>query len=108
MVSIRGAALYGAFPLAYAVIIDALTIPLTLMLIGLIFRGVAFEFRVNALPKHRLFWDSAFIGGSFLATFCQGITVGAVINGFNVTERHFSGFGIGLVNTILFSVVLLC
>ncbi|MEJ1594638.1 cytochrome d ubiquinol oxidase subunit II, partial [Escherichia coli] len=48
-----GAALYGAFPLAYAVIIDALTIPLTLMLIGLIFRGVAFEFRVNALPKHR-------------------------------------------------------
>lgn len=86
-----GAALYGAFPLAYAVIIDALTIPLTLMLIGLIFSGVAFEFRVNALPKHRLFWDSAFIGGSFLATFCQGITVGAVINGFNVTGRHFSG-----------------
>lgn len=67
-----GAALYGAFPLAYAVIIDALTIPLTLMLIGLIFRGVAFEFRVNALPKHRLFWDSAFIGGSFLATFAKG------------------------------------
>ncbi|GLX64567.1 MULTISPECIES: cytochrome d ubiquinol oxidase subunit II [Proteus] len=86
-----GAALYGAFPLAYAVIIDALTIPLTLMLIGLIFRGVAFEFRVNALPKHRLFWDSAFIGGSFLATFCQGVTVGAVINGFEVTGRSFSG-----------------
>ncbi|OAT33217.1 cytochrome d ubiquinol oxidase subunit II [Proteus myxofaciens] len=86
-----GAALYGAFPLAYAVIIDALTIPLTLMLVGLIFRGVAFEFRVNALPKHRLFWDSAFIGGSILATFCQGITVGAVINGFDVIERRFNG-----------------
>ena len=48
-----GAALFGAFPLAYAVIIDALTIPLTLMLIGLIFRGVAFEFRFKATPAHR-------------------------------------------------------
>lgn len=86
-----GAALYGAFPLAYAVIIDALTIPLTLMLIGLIFRGVAFEFRVNALPKHCQFWDLAFIVGSFLATFCQGIAVGALINGFEVTGRRFSG-----------------
>ncbi|STQ11651.1 cytochrome d ubiquinol oxidase, subunit II [Enterobacter cloacae] len=63
-----GAALFGAFPLAYAVIIDALTIPLTLMLIGLIFRGVAFEFRFKATPAHRPFWDKAFIGGSLLAT----------------------------------------
>ncbi|WP_340609541.1 cytochrome d ubiquinol oxidase subunit II [Xenorhabdus bharatensis] len=86
-----GAALYGAFPLAYSVIIDALTIPLTLMLVGLIFRGVAFEFRFKALPEHRAFWDRAFIGGSLLTTFCQGITVGAVINGFEVTGRHFSG-----------------
>ena len=58
-----GAALFGAFPLAYAVIIDALTIPLTIMLIGLIFRGVAFEFRFKATPAHRPFWDKAFIGG---------------------------------------------
>ncbi|PHM56827.1 cytochrome d ubiquinol oxidase subunit II [Xenorhabdus sp. KK7.4] len=86
-----GAALYGAFPLAYSVIIDALTIPLTLMLVGLIFRGVAFEFRFKALPEHRAFWDRAFIGGSLLTTFCQGITVGAVINGFEITGRHFSG-----------------
>ena len=86
-----GAALFGAFPLAYAVIIDALTIPLTLMLIGLIFRGVAFEFRFKATPAHRPFWDKAFIGGSILATFTQGITVGAVINGFSVTERAYSG-----------------
>jgi cytochrome d ubiquinol oxidase subunit II len=71
-----GAALFGAFPLAYAVIIDALTIPLTLMLIGLIFRGVAFEFRFKATPAHRPFWDKAFIGGSILATFTQGVTVG--------------------------------
>lgn len=86
-----GAALFGAFPLAYAVIIDALVIPLTLMLIGLIFRGVAFEFRFQATPSHRPFWDSAFLGGSLLATFTQGIVVGAVINGFSVSGRAFSG-----------------
>lgn len=66
-----GAALYGAFPLAYAVIIDALSIPLTAMLLGLIFRGVAFEFRFKATPEHRPLWDKAFIGGSLLATFSQ-------------------------------------
>ncbi|MCE0811687.1 cytochrome d ubiquinol oxidase subunit II [Buttiauxella sp. A2-C1_F] len=86
-----GAALFGAFPLAYAVIIDALTIPLTLMLIGLIFRGVAFEFRFKATPAHRPFWDKAFIGGSIVATFCQGIVVGAVISGFPVIGRTFGG-----------------
>lgn len=86
-----GAALFGAFPLAYAVIIDALTIPLTLMLIGLIFRGVAFEFRFKATLGHRPFWDKAFIGGSILATFSQGVVVGAVINGFSVTGRAYSG-----------------
>lgn len=86
-----GAALFGAFPLAYAVIVDALTIPLTLMLIGLIFRGVAFEFRFKAAPAHRPFWDKAFIGGSLLATFSQGVVVGAVINGFSVTGRSYSG-----------------
>lgn len=66
-----GAGLFGAFPLAYAVIIDALSVPLTLMLIGLIFRGVAFEFRFKATPSHRPFWDKAFLGGSLLATFTQ-------------------------------------
>ena len=86
-----GAGLFGAFPLAYAVIIDALTIPLTLMLVGLIFRSVAFEFRFNATPSHRPFWDKAFMCGSILATFCQGIVVGAVINGFEVTGRTYSG-----------------
>ncbi|HFI5639512.1 TPA: cytochrome d ubiquinol oxidase subunit II [Raoultella planticola] len=86
-----GAGLFGAFPLAYAVIIDALAIPLTLMLIGLIFRGVAFEFRFQATPSHRPFWDRAFLGGSLLATFSQGVVVGAVINGFSVNGRAFSG-----------------
>ena len=86
-----GAALFGAFPLAYAVIIDALTIPLTIMLIGLIFRGVAFEFRFKAHPSHRKFWDYSFAGGSLLATFSQGIVVGAMINGFDVEGRRFVG-----------------
>lgn len=86
-----GAGLYGAFPLAYAVIADALAIPLTAMLIGLIFRGVAFEFRFKATQAHRPLWDNAFIGGSLLATFCQGIAVGAILNGFSVTGRAYSG-----------------
>lgn len=86
-----GAGLFGAFPLAYAVITDALTLPLTAMLIGLIFRGVAFEFRFKATESHRFFWDYAFAGGSMLATFFQGVVVGAVINGFEVSERRFAG-----------------
>ncbi|WP_034913213.1 MULTISPECIES: cytochrome d ubiquinol oxidase subunit II [Erwinia] len=86
-----GAGLYGAFPLAYAVIIDALSVPLTVMLIGLIFRGVAFEFRFKATEEHRPFWDKSFIAGSFLATFSQGVVLGSFINGFEVTGRAYSG-----------------
>ncbi|MBD2801040.1 cytochrome d ubiquinol oxidase subunit II [Xenorhabdus sp. M] len=86
-----GAGLFGAFPLAYAIILDALAIPLTIMLLGLIFRGVAFEFRFKAAPKHQHFWDKAFIGGSMLATFMQGLVVGAVIEGFPVKGRVYVG-----------------
>lgn len=86
-----GAALFGAFPLAYSVILDALTVPLTLMLLGLIFRGVAFEFRFKAIPSHRSFWDKAFVFGSVLATFFQGVTAGAFIHGFDVNQRQFVG-----------------
>lgn len=86
-----GAGLFGAFPLAYAVIVDALTLPLTLMLLGLIFRGVAFEFRFKATPGHRPFWDCAFLVGSLVATFFQGVVVGAVIEGFPVANRAFAG-----------------
>jgi cytochrome d ubiquinol oxidase subunit II len=85
-----GAGLFGAFPLAYAVIIDALAIPLTLMLIGLIFRGVAFEFRFQATPSHRPFWDRAFSAARCWPP-SQGVVVGAVINGFSVSGRAFSG-----------------
>ncbi|PLR37330.1 cytochrome d ubiquinol oxidase subunit II [Chimaeribacter californicus] len=86
-----GAGLFGAFPLAYAVILDALAIPLTVMLIGLIFRGVAFEFRFKASESHRAFWDKSFIAGSFLATFSQGVVLGAFLNGFPVENRTWVG-----------------
>ena len=86
-----GAALFGAFPLAYAVVLDALYLPLILMLLGLIFRGVAFEFRFKAKAAKRHLWDKAFIGGSLTATFCQGVALGAYIDGFEVVDRTFAG-----------------
>lgn len=86
-----GAALFGAFPLAYAIILEALMMPLTLMLIALIFRGVAFEFRFKANPSHQALWDKAFVIGSMMATFCQGIVVGALVQGISVTNRQYTG-----------------
>ncbi len=86
-----GAALFGAFPMAYAIVLEALSIPLIMMLMALIFRGVAFEFRFKATPNHRGFWDKSFIISSIVATFCQGISVGALIQGIDVTGRHFTG-----------------
>lgn len=86
-----GAALFGAFPLAYAVVLSALYLPLMLMLMGLIFRGVAFEFRFKAKADKRHLWDKAFIGGSLAATFFQGVALGAFIEGFKVVERNYAG-----------------
>ncbi|HDS1682899.1 TPA: cytochrome d ubiquinol oxidase subunit II [Pseudomonas putida] len=86
-----GAGLFGAFPMAYAVVLEALYLPLILMLIGLIFRGVAFEFRFKAKADKRHVWDKAFIGGSLVATFFQGVALGAFLEGFKVVDRHFAG-----------------
>jgi cytochrome d ubiquinol oxidase subunit II len=86
-----GAALFGAFPLAYSVVLSALYLPLMLMLIGLIFRGVAFEFRFKAKDHKRHLWDKAFIGGSLAATFFQGVALGAFIDGIPVVDRQFAG-----------------
>lgn len=86
-----GAALFGAFPLAYSVVLSALYLPLILMLIGLIFRGVAFEFRFKAKDDKVHAWDKAFIGGSITATFFQGVALGAFIDGFKVVDRQFAG-----------------
>jgi len=86
-----GAGLYGAFPLAYSVILDALAMPLTIMLFGLIFRGVAFEFRFKASEEKRHIWDKSFIWGSLVATFCQGVVLGAFIDGMPVVNRVYAG-----------------
>jgi cytochrome bd ubiquinol oxidase subunit II len=86
-----GAGLLAAFPLAYSVLLSALYIPVVLMLIGLILRGVAFEFRFKADESHRPIWDIAFAGGSYLAAFCQGVALGAFINGFVVTGPSYGG-----------------
>jgi cytochrome d oxidase, subunit II (cydB) len=86
-----GAGLLAAFPLAYSVILTAFMLPLIFMLLGLIFRGVAFEFRFKATPGRRHFWDKAFIGGSVVATFFQGVTLGAYIDGVEVVGRQFAG-----------------
>ncbi|MGF6691098.1 cytochrome d ubiquinol oxidase subunit II [Metapseudomonas resinovorans] len=86
-----GAGLFGAFPLAYSVVLSALYLPLILMLLGLIFRGVAFEFRFKAKPAKRHLWDKAFIGGSIAATFFQGVALGAYIEGIPVVDRTFAG-----------------
>jgi cytochrome d ubiquinol oxidase subunit II len=85
-----GAGLFGAFPLAYAVILPALYLPLILMLIALIFRGVAFEFRFKS-NRTRFLWDIAFSAGSLVATFAQGVALGGFIQGFTVVDRSFAG-----------------
>jgi cytochrome d ubiquinol oxidase subunit II len=86
-----GAALMAAFPLAYSVLLSALYLPLVLMLAGLIWRGVAFEFRFKAQDAHKSFWDKAFSWGSYIATFSQGVCLGAFINGFKVTGPSYMG-----------------
>lgn len=88
-----GAGLMAAFPLAYSVVLSAFYMPLILMLIGLIFRGVAFEFRFKASDFNRRWWDLSFAGGSALATFCQGLVLGAFIEGVPVQDGRYIGGG---------------
>src|SRR6056300_1729063 len=84
-----GGGLFAAFPLAYAVVMPALYVPLTAMLVGLILRGVAFEFRWKDKSKSQI-WDKAFIIGSISATFFQGVALGAFIQGIPIEGRSFN------------------
>ncbi len=84
-----GGALFATFPTTYAVLFSALYIPLLTFIFGLIFRGVAFEFRVNAHRKR--IWDRAFFIGSLVAVLAQGLTLGAYISGIKTTDGLFSG-----------------
>ena len=85
-----GGGLLAAFPLAYSVMLPALYIPIILMLIGLILRGVAFEFRFKA-SRHRWMWDWAFTLGSIVAALMQGVVMGAFVQGFTVVDNKFAG-----------------
>lgn len=85
-----GGGLFAAFPLAYSILMPALYIPVILMLLGLIFRGVAFEFRFKATTSRRI-WDYSFHFGSLVATFMQGAILGAAVQGVEVDGRSFAG-----------------
>jgi cytochrome d ubiquinol oxidase subunit II len=85
-----GGGLMAAFPIAYGVVMPAIYIPLIIMLLALVLRGVAFEFRFKA-DYSRVLWDAAFIIGSFLAAFAQGLALGAFVQGFAVEGEKFVG-----------------
>ena len=85
-----GVGLFCVFSLAYAIIMPALYIPILIMLIALIFRGVAFEFRFKAESSQRI-WDYSFHYGSIAATFAQGVVLGAFVQGFNYSGRQYAG-----------------
>jgi cytochrome d ubiquinol oxidase subunit II len=85
-----GGGLWVAFPQAYAVIMPALYLPVIVMLLGLIFRGVAFEFRWVALTSKK-YWNFAFAGGSTLAAFCQGLILAGLLEGIKVENGVFAG-----------------
>src|ERR1700730_7141427 len=85
-----GAGMMVAFPLAYSIILPALYLPVIIMLLALVFRGVAFEFRwigVTSKPH----WTFAFAAGSVLAAFCQGLILGSLIQGITVENGAFAG-----------------
>ena len=91
-----GTLLIAAFPVAYATLLPAFYVPLVLMLFALIFRGIAFEFRFRA-KDFRYLWDWAFAGGSTLAGFCQGLVLGAFIDGVPVRNDVFTGTTLGFL-----------
>ncbi|HEY0847572.1 MAG TPA: cytochrome d ubiquinol oxidase subunit II [Noviherbaspirillum sp.] len=85
-----GVGLWVAFPKAYAIVLPAVYLPIIVMLLALIFRGVAFEFRWVAKPHHH-HWDLAFAGGSTLAAFAQGVVLGAILQEVRVENGQFAG-----------------
>lgn len=93
-----GGGLFASFPLAYSILMPAFYIPIMLMLLGLIFRGVAFEFRFKASSDHRKIWDVAFHGGSLMAAFMQGIILGNFVQGVEVDGRNFAGGALDWAN----------
>jgi cytochrome bd ubiquinol oxidase subunit II len=91
---VTGVILWGAFPIVYATLLSAFYLPLLVVLAGLILRGVAFEFR-NKAERARWIWDWSFVGGSFAATFIQGMTVGALVEGLPIQNGQYTGGDFG-------------
>lgn len=87
-----GASLFAAFPIVYSAVLSALYLPIILMVIALIFRGVAFEFRFKA-NQTKYIWDNAFIWGSIVASFLQGVILGAYIQGIDIVDNRYAGGG---------------
>lgn len=85
-----GGGLFAVFPLAYAIIMPAIYAPIIVMLLALIFRGVAFEYRFKTV-RGRILWDISFFVGSFLAAFCQGLALGTLVQGIEVEGRAYAG-----------------
>lgn len=85
-----GGGLFVAFPKAYGIIMSGLYLPIIIMLLALVFRGVAFEFRWVAKPNHA-YWDRAFAWGSITATFFQGVVLGGLLQGIAVKDGAFAG-----------------
>ena len=87
---VAGVILWGAFPIVYATLFSVFYLPVVLMLAGLILRGVAFEYRYKT-QRMRWIWDAAFAGGSLVAAFMQGMTVGALVEGLPMTNGQYTG-----------------
>lgn len=109
-----GAALYGAFPAAFSAILPILYIPLLIMVIALLFRGVAFEFRLKAIRTKRL-WEICFFLGSIFATLSQGLILGTFVSGFTLPttekmasiDQWFNPFGMACAIALVFGYALL-
>ncbi|THD68358.1 cytochrome d ubiquinol oxidase subunit II [Phenylobacterium sp.] len=86
-----GGGLFAAFPFAYAALLPALYIPIILMLLALILRGVAFEFRLHGRARSKPLWTMAFAGGSLVATLAQGLVLGGFIQGVTLNDGRFAG-----------------
>lgn len=106
-----GGGLFAAFPLAYSIIMPAFYIPIIIMLLGLIFRGVAFEFRFKTeSKKEQKIWDYSFHFGSLIAAFFQGVMLGAFIQGIKVKDKIFVGGAFDWFNgfSVMVGVALIC
>jgi cytochrome d ubiquinol oxidase subunit II len=104
-----GTGIFAAFPKAYSTLLPILYLPLIIFLLALIMRGVAFEFRFKA-TTHQYIWDYSFFFGSIIATFMQGVVLGAFIEGFTIKNGIYLGKEYGWLTpfSIMTGIALIC